>query len=226
MSKFAKAAVVAALTIGAQAGFAASGSTTLSLTDPAAPYTSSAATPNRVFINGSDKPAIADELRLSATNIPGLTGSFAAYCMDFGVNLHLPGAYTFTDTALDSVARLFAVTGFNGYKYATDGVVTNTQQAALQIAIWEVTKDSLSGFDLDSGGFSVTTASAATKTLAAQYLNQALTLKSGYSQVRAFYSAEVAGNQPLVTTVPEPSTYAMLAACLGVIGLVMRRKSV
>jgi PEP-CTERM motif len=224
MSKFFKTAVISAIAAAAPAAFAVSGTTTLSFPGTN-PYTSTPSmTENKVKITGMSFSANADELRVAG---PGVGNSFAAYCLDWSVPLDLPGAYTFSDTTLDNIARLFAVTGFNGLNYATDAVVTNLQQAALQLAIWEASEDGLVGFDLDNGGFSLISSPAATKALANQYLAQAAALTNGsyYSQVRVFYSAEASGNQPLVTTVPEPSTYAMLAACLGVIGLVMRRKS-
>lgn len=225
MSKLFKTAVISAIAAAAPAAFAVSGSTTLTFDAAPGYYTSTPSmTENKVKIAGMSYSATADELGLAG---PGVGNSFAAYCLDWTVPLNLPGAYNFADTTLDSVARLFAVTGFNGQKWATDGVVTNTQQAALQLAIWEVSKDSLSSFNLDSGVFSLTTVASSTKALANQYLTQAAALTTGsyYSQVRVFYSSEATKSQPLVTTVPEPSTYAMLAACLGVIGLVMRRKS-
>lgn len=225
MSKFFKTAVISAIAAAAPAAFAASGTTTLTFDAAPGYYTSTPTmSVNQVKITGMSYSATADELGLAGN---GVGSSFAAYCLDPFTPLNLPGVYNYSDTTLDSVARLFAVTGFNGLNYATDAVVTNTQQAALQLAIWEASKDGLSGFDLDSGLFSLTAVPSATKALANQYLTQAAGLASGsyYSQVRVFTSAETRGNQPLVTTVPEPSTYAMLAACLGVIGLVMRRKS-
>jgi PEP-CTERM motif len=224
MSKFFKTAVISAIAAAAPAAFAASGTTNLSFDAAPGYYTSTPAmSVNQVKISGMTFSVSADELGIAGAGV----GSFAAYCLDWSIPLNLPGAYNYSDTTLDSVARLFAVTGFNGLNYATDAVVTNMQQAALQLAIWEASEDGLAGFDLDSGGFSLISSPAATKALANQYLTQAAALSNGsyYSQVRVFYSAEARGNQPLVTTVPEPSTYAMLAACLGVIGLVMRRKS-
>lgn len=223
MSKFYKAALAAVVAAAAPAAFAADPVTVKFDAQPG--YYTSQYVPsiNNVRIAGMNWSATADELGLA---VAGMSQSFAAYCLDWRIDLNLPGKYSYSDVALDSVARLFAVTGFDGFHYTTDAVSTNLQQAALQLAIWEVSGDSLANYNLDAGTFALTSAPAATKALANQYLAAAQALKAGvyYPKVRVFSTPEK-NNQPLVTTVPEPSTYAMLAACLGVIGLVMRRKT-
>jgi len=169
----------------------------------------------------------ADEMGLA---IAGVSSSFAAYCLNPIIDLNLPGSYFINDVALDSVARLFKVSGFDGNKYTTDGVVGNTAQAALQLAIWEVALDPLSNtkpvYDLDSGVFTLTLAAPSTKSAAQALLVAAQGLAAGsyYPEVRTLISKE-GNSQPMVTTVPEPSTYALIAACMGVIGMVSRRKS-
>lgn len=182
----------------------------------------------KILVNGVPTPSYgiyADELGLSTPT----DASFAAYCLNPAIALSLPGEYTVTDTVNDSVARLFKVAGFNGDNYLNDGVATNLQQAALQLAIWEVSLDSLAGADLDSGVFALASVNANTKAAAQTLMASASSLAQGtyYQNVRIFTATEGYGpNQPLVTTVPEPSTYALMFACLGVVGLVARRKSV
>jgi hypothetical protein len=161
------------------------------------------------------------------TSYPGL-GSFASYCLDINTDLHAPSAYATTILALDDVAKLFKAAGFNGQSWATDGV-SGTQTAALQVAIWEVMADGLSGSNLGDGSLSFFQINAGVKSQANTYLAAAKNVTAGsYTPyVREFLST-VSGekhSQPLVTTVPEPSTYALMAACLGVVGLVSRRKS-
>lgn len=155
-------------------------------------------------------------------------GSFAAYCIGINSPLDTNGAlYTFTDTQKDALGRLFKATGFDGLQWKTDGVVTGVESTALQVAIWEVMSDNLSSYDLNTGNIQFTSLNNSVRAKANSFLQAANALQIGtYSpDVRIFTSFELGASQPLVTTVPEPSTYAMLAACLGVIGLVTRRKS-
>jgi len=197
-------------------------------------------------VNGTIGGGNALEYQLHLTN----GKSFAAYCIDPLLSNGSNGAkYNLSTQALDSIARLFAVSGFNGKAYGTDGVNTGVKATALALAIWEVTYDGLSsslygatdlnlastdndgtaswlnmstGGSFRAGGFSYDAVSQA-----AAYLNAAkgLTVGSYVPTVQVLVPTE-AGYQRMVTSVPEPSTYALLAACLGVIGLVMRRKSV
>jgi PEP-CTERM motif len=187
------------------------------------------------------------EFQLHTTN----NKTFAAYCIDAALKYAGNGAQynVITNTQLDAVARLFAVAGFNGKSYGTDAVDTGVEASALQLAIWEVRYDGLSSnpygaVDLNAGstdddgtadwlkfsdasaglfrasGFSYDVVSQA-----AAYLNAAASLSNGsyVPTVQVLNSLEP-GTQRLVTSVPEPSTYALLAACLGVVGLATRRK--
>jgi hypothetical protein len=179
--------------------------------------------------------------------------SFAAYCIDPIKGNGGNGAkYNVTTATMDAVARLFAVSGFNGGKYATDGVTTGVQATALQLAIWEVGGDGLAAAgsygatDLNAGStdndgaaawLNFSSASAGmfraagfsydAVSQAAIYLNAAAALSVGsyVPTVSILTPTFETGNvQRLVTSVPEPSTYALLAACLGVVGFATRRK--
>lgn len=194
----------------------------------------------RAVVNGTLSFTLeAGEIGVATPN----DSSFAAYCLNPTIGLNLPGQYNITDTASrDAVARLFTVAGFNGQNYATDSVDTVVEQVALQFAIWEVTLDSLAGSSFAGGNFSfdqsvtridasgnVLTAfgNADALTLANTYLTAAKALQPGqyYSKVTTLIPVEGYNSQPLVTTVPEPSTYALMAACLGIVGFVARRKT-
>ncbi len=177
--------------------------------------------------------------------------SFAAYCMEpldsFGGN----GAqYDLNQTTIASVGKLFAAAGFNGSGYKNDAINTGVEGSALQLAIWEVLYDGLktgpenlytasldlstsfvlndgtsnwlsltSGGNFKGSGFGYDAISLAT-----QYLNTAASLTGSYGANVIQLTAVDGSKQNLVTSVPEPSTYALMAACLGVIGFVTRRK--
>lgn len=166
---------------------------------------------------------VADELGIKSS----AQASFAAYCIDPIADLTLPGNYSYVDVDNADYAKLFQVAGFNGNDFYNDGVKTSTQTVGLQIALWEVSKDGLAGANLSLGDFSVIPggADASVLTQANAYLTAAKAAVSTYNKVRIYTSLADPASQPLVTTVPEPSTYALIFACLGVVGLVSRRKS-
>ena len=158
--------------------------------------------------------------------------SFAAYCYDIKVGLDNNGLYNMSYASgsvpgsdYDAVARLFAAAGFNGSKWANDQV-TGVESTALQLAIWETKYDSLANFNLGSGNLKFSGFSQQIRDTATSFATQAKALTAGSynANVLLFSPAPADSSQALVTTVPEPSTYALMAACLGVVGFVARRK--
>lgn len=229
MSTFIKTVVSAAVAFSSVSAFA---DVILTDTNPAQLFTLSANSNNWVSFTALGQ---SHDLPVGEFDVTGPSplGSFAAYCFDPNAVLSQPGHYNISDEVNEGISRLFVAAGFNGYSFATDGVDTNIEQAALQLAIWEVKYDGLTSNSglagLTLGDFTVggpkTTAAVlgATSSLLAAAYNLA---PGAYNNVRFFTpAAEFGKNQPLVTTVPEPSTYALMAACLGVVGLVARRKS-
>lgn len=151
------------------------------------------------------------------------SASFNAYCAEIsqGFGFGIPYDYTlvsgagyFGATKASNLSRLFrAAEGF---------VIDGTTSAALQAAIWEIIYEKAPTFSLAAGNFTGTGDAAAFGTV-----NSFLTNLSSYSD--AFYKIEVLTNgiqQDFVvpTLVPEPGTWALLAAGLGAIGLVARRR--
>ena len=151
--------------------------------------------------------------------------SFAAYCYDLTKELKGSGSFNLTIEQLDNVARLFAVAGFDGQDWADDGV-TGFQTAALQVAIWESKYDglSLSDYSLTKGNLKFSDIGSSVSAQAITYLKAAKNLSVGSYNPNVFLYTPTTPNQALVTSVPEPSTYALMAACLGVVGFVARRK--
>lgn len=184
--------------------------------------------PNNVYMvataNGgaSYKGTLVGEI--DATTTSGK--SFAAYCIDLPRDLGGPSTYTITQETQAAIGKLFAVAGFSSSLYATDSVDTAVEAAGLQLAIWEAFYDGLTTVDFGAGQFRALGSQGAAALVQAQtYLSAAASLTSGYQPyVQVLYSTNDPTRQTLVTSVPEPSTYALMAACLGVVGFVARRK--
>jgi hypothetical protein len=191
------------------------------------------------------------EYQITTTSVPAK--SFAAYCLDpIKANGGNGASYNVSNATLNAVSKLFAVSGFSGSHYTTDGVNTGVKASALQLAIWEVSADGLgaagsyNATDLNLGGtdndgaaawLNFNSASAGlfraagfsydVVSQAAAYLNAASGYTGYYAPTVVLLSPvglEAANSQRMVTSVPEPSTYALLAACLGVVGFATRRK--
>lgn len=166
-----------------------------------------------------------------------VSGSFLAYCIEPAQPNALTsyGAQTYT---VDSFTGTQA-TLLQGLFSSTYGAVqTTTQQAAFQLAVWEITRETTGTLDvsLNAGSFFLRPANASTtaqetaaslQSLANTYLSNA----QNY-QGQALYTLSRlthATYQDLVvavpaSVVPEPQTYALLLGGLGLVGLVARRR--
>lgn len=222
MSKFSKIAAAAVLSVGSAAAMAETVELTgMSYTPFGGAY----------FLDGVQKGGDASELHLTTS-----TGNtFAAYCIDLMQELSSPpGLYDVSPVPplsanlslgqVNAIGKLFTAAGFVGDDYLNDDVTTARQGAALQLAIWDVVYDgSLTLGGLSTGRFTATFSGA---TVAA--FDSLVTAAFGPEVVAtnlSFYTSVPNGrSQNLVSSIPEPSTYALVAACLGVIGLVAKRK--
>mgnify|MGYP003551282321 FL=1 len=167
------------------------------------------------------------DLTVSAGGFSTLWGgeSFVSYCVDFYQWLPSFGStnssYSFTDggsffgSRLDSVSRLFS-----GRSAEVDSAV---EQAAFQIALWEIRYEAAgNAFDTSSGAAVFSDAGDDARSLAQTYLNGL----PGYSNsfevnvLKSDYNQDVVFAAP----VPEPSTYALMLVGLAAVGFVARRR--
>jgi hypothetical protein len=161
--------------------------------------------------------------------------SFSAYCVELG---------QYTSTALQTyqVGSFNISQGSNLQKllsanYAS--VDTNSERAAFQMAVWELTHESKAGAfsvtegssDKDGQGFNLNNSSKNYGSLVSQ-VNSYLDAAAAYQGANLYQVEKLsnANHQDLlrfnaVTAVPEPTSYALLMAGLGVIGFVSRRRS-
>jgi hypothetical protein len=163
--------------------------------------------------------------------------TFQAWCVDIYHTLSFNTNYTlfsgpvlasgfFTAAKATDLARL--ATLHSSVVTGAKGSIAAADEAAFQLAAWEIVTETASTYDLTTGVFKTTSTANATA-------NTWLSAVSGYSGALA-YTAQiwvsgtpVGGRQQtqdllVFAPVPEPETYAMMLAGLGLLGFVARRR--
>jgi len=157
--------------------------------------------------------------------------SFEAFCIELaqghattaaGFQSYTAGSFTGTQASL--------LQGLFSSSYA--GVGTAVEKAAFQTAIWEITHEQSGVLDANAGSFSFywlredSTAEedAAFLSLTSTYLQAAQSYTGAPQYVLTKLASPQFQDLVTVSAVPEPETYAMLLAGLGVIGFVARRR--
>lgn len=150
--------------------------------------------------------------------------SFTTYCVDLyqtiNWNTNYP-EYTGPDTT-HVFANSNAYTDL-GRLYATAGAVTTAkEEAAFQIAVWEIAYETTGSYNLSSGSASFsggTAASSGALMLASSWLNNLAASGPSIAVLESPQHQDV-----IYAPIPEPSTMAMmLAGLLGLGGLARRR---
>lgn len=159
----------------------------------------------------------------------GGAGSFEAFCIELDQSHADTGFKSYTVGSFSS-GQSTLLQGLFSSSYA--GLSTDRDRAAFQTAVWEITHETSGALNASAGTFKfeyLNLESTADDDQA--FLNQV----NGFLQSAADYRGtakyaltklESATYQDLltVTAVPEPESYAMLLAGLGVVGFVARRR--
>lgn len=153
--------------------------------------------------------------------------SFVAWCAEltqsfnFGVSYDyslVGGVGYFGATRAGDLSRLFTAAAANGF------IIDSTTSAAFQAGIWEIIYEQNAGYSFLTGTVHGAPENPGDQA-AFDTVNGFLTNLGSYA---ANYQINVLTNDAqqdfLVASVPEPQTWALLGAGLGVIGLLRRRR--
>lgn len=150
------------------------------------------------------------------------TTSFLAFCVDpFQWSPSANTTYTRTDFGTFFGSRAADITALYNEAYA-GSLGGNGTAAAMQLALWEVANDN--GI-LSSGGVRTVAGTDAGLTSGAQALLSNLGAFAGPSQYSlTLYTSSSNQDYLVASPVPEPETYAMMLAGLGMLGFAARRR--
>lgn len=163
-------------------------------------------------------------LQTISVNDGSSTTSFLAFCVDpFQWS---PGSYTtYTKTDFNAFfgSRVADITAL--YNEAYSGATAsggNGAAAAMQLALWEVANDNK---NLATGGVqTVSGTNSALKTNAQALLTNLGSFGGSSNYNFTLYTSSTNQDYLVATPVPEPQTYMMLLAGLGLMGYVARRR--
>lgn len=186
--------------------------------------------------------AIANYVTGGLNYVDAAGSSFVAYCIEpeqsFALSTNLAGNPNF---------KAYTPTSFSGtqgdllqglYSSSFSGVHNGQQQAAFQLAVWEIVRETSGTLSIAQGAGSfylqssgLTGQSFTTAQSVEQLANGYLALAQAYHGPALYTLTKLtnATYQDLVfatatNAVPEPQTYALLLGGLGIVGLVARRR--
>lgn len=159
---------------------------------------------------------------------PAPATSFVAYCIDLAQTFSWNSAFTATATSPASLFTGFAVGALDRlYTQHFATATTATLSAAFQLAVWEIISESsastYSALSLGSGSFQATAGTAGAISTATAWLQNLGAGGSGGYTLTALVGPNNQ-DQMMATPVPEPETYMMLLAGLGLMGFVASRR--
>ena len=168
------------------------------------------------------------------TTDPGRNNSFQSWCVDI---FHSFGFASQSSDILQTAASIFGATkatdlgrlATNHYANVASNATPGATSAAFQLAIWEIVNENTGNpYSLSAGAFTATGTGAG---LAATWLSELNNIPSGSTYSVKIW--EVQGDGPsgsgsqdvaVFTSVPEPDSYAMILAGLGLAGFIARRR--
>jgi hypothetical protein len=168
------------------------------------------------------------------TTDPGRTNAFQSFCVDIfhGFNFAVQSYDTFATTISTISAQAAIDLGrlFTNYHTLIDSHSSSgTNEAAFQLAVWEIVNEGTGNYDLTTGHFQATGTSSA---LANSWLADLMNNPSDSAYTAMFWTVDsmitnghgTAQDVVVFAPVPEPNIYSMMLVGLGLIGFTLRRR--
>lgn len=159
---------------------------------------------------------------------PAAPTSFVAYCIDLAQTFSWNNAFNVTETNPQNLFGAFKAEALDRlYTQHFAAATTPTLSAAFQLAVWEIiTETAASTFaalGLSTGSFVASSGDSTARTTADGWLHAL-----GNGGLGGYTLTALVGpnnqDQMMATPVPEPETYMMLLAGLGLMGFVANRR--
>lgn len=167
----------------------------------------------------------------SMTNVSTIPqNSFLAWCVDVYGTIQNSTSYALKTGAEFYGAGSRIVTDLERLaSYAFDHWTApdNASSAALQLAIWEIVNESTAAYSLTGNEFKVTSGDAAVRGLAESWLQAVNTGSYAIDQQVGIWqrgAGSTTQNLAVFAPIPEPETYVLLLAGLGLMAVYARRR--
>lgn len=178
------------------------------------------------------------------TTDPGKLNAFQSFCVDIfhsfsfvtssvdvlkPADVALAGSSATVPTVISSSAAADLGRLYTNHHAAIDSTGSSgANEAAFQLAVWEIVNERSGTYSLAGGDFKATGTGSS---IASTWLNElntasASTYSANIWTVQSMVSGRGYAQDVVVfTQVPEPETYAMMLAGLGLLGFVLRRRN-
>ncbi|HTY99264.1 MAG TPA: PEP-CTERM sorting domain-containing protein, partial [Rhodocyclaceae bacterium] len=170
------------------------------------------------------------------TTVDSTSGAtFESWCVDVFHDFYFNSSTSKGDAVLTTSTTMFGATkardlgrlATEAFPLVSGHSSSNVNSTAFQLAVWEIVNENVGSYNLSSGNFQASAGGGATA-VAQGWLNALPSVSKYSANIWAMQGNGSSGWGPqdvvVFAPVPEPETYAMMLAGLGLMGAVARRR--